>query len=133
MRAIILTPDAELNTHADRVAWVRCERDILANDIAAAGGRLIAATAFVWPRESSDFRALMRTCAVNASTDIVGACATASDLLTPLINEAKTFAYARGAESLSFELTVGSEVLGWSDAETLVVLPAMTETGRRDS
>lgn len=134
MKAIILTPpDPELG-NAACVAWVRSERDILADDIAAAGGRLIAAIALVGSGELSGFRALMLTETVDTSTDIVGACNAVSGLLAPLIDEAGVFAYARGAASLSFELTFGSEVLGRSDDKDIVILPAMTEpeAGRRD-
>jgi hypothetical protein len=135
MKAIILTPADPDIGDADYLAWVRSERDILADDIAAAGGRLVAATAFVCGEPG--IRALMLTRTVDASTEIIGATgalAIGCDLGVQMREEVNAFAYSQFARlahagnggmpiPCHFEMTFGREVLVRSDAKGASILP----------
>jgi hypothetical protein len=132
-KPIIIVPDPGISSHADAIAHVRRERDILAKDVAATGGRLIAATVILKSIETSAFRALMFTENIGAETDMFDGCNASRRLLdqmTAELSDLQSIGFGGRFETL-IEVSFGEEVIVTGDTgnKTPVFFPSMTPEG----
>ncbi|TPO02186.1 hypothetical protein [Mesorhizobium sp. B1-1-5] len=130
MKPIRVIPDRPLCTDAERVAWSRQKLGRLAADMSLVGDRLIAATIFFKGGDHDAPTALTKTEAVDASTDMIDACASGTELLRGLILEIEANRdelHLHGVEPAAFEVSFGGEVLISNVGAAGSILPDMTE------